>query len=409
MRNYANKVRTKERGITLIALVVTIIILLILAGITLSTITNQSIITKAKDATNIYLQAEKEEKQTLGEMDEMIANDGERYELTLNKKNAYLIGYEEGKLEELNIPEKVEANGRIYTIVGIDGYTFRYDSKLKKVTIANTIKTIGKSCFSNCRNLEEVYVPASVTSIGNGFTSNDRNLKKIEIDEKNTKYKDIDGVVLSKDGTILIECPQGKDYTNWTMPESVQKIGKDSLSGTNIQSFKISNKITKVGEGAFESCSELKTLEINANIDEIPLGLCYRNYNLVTVKININVKRINSFAFTSCGSLSSIDIPATVEGIGLYSFGECYSLEDITIPSKTKEIGTYAFIDCNKINVSFENYNNLEKIGDYVFSDSSRIVDANAASYITAKNSHAIEQPGAIVTGFATDGYAYEI
>ena len=42
--------RNKNKGITLVALVITIIILLILAGISISALTNTGIFQKAKDA-----------------------------------------------------------------------------------------------------------------------------------------------------------------------------------------------------------------------------------------------------------------------------------------------------------------------------------------------------------------------
>ena len=42
----------KNNGITLVALVITIVILLILAGISISTLTNTGIFQKAKDAKN---------------------------------------------------------------------------------------------------------------------------------------------------------------------------------------------------------------------------------------------------------------------------------------------------------------------------------------------------------------------
>ena len=57
---------TKEKGITLIALVVTIIILLILAGVVISAVIgNQGIIGRTKDATSRYSQSKAEEQVSL--------------------------------------------------------------------------------------------------------------------------------------------------------------------------------------------------------------------------------------------------------------------------------------------------------------------------------------------------------
>ena len=61
----------KERGITLIALIVTIIVLLILAGVTISlAIKDQGIFTKAKTAGNAYKKAEDTEQTGLNTADE---------------------------------------------------------------------------------------------------------------------------------------------------------------------------------------------------------------------------------------------------------------------------------------------------------------------------------------------------
>lgn len=56
----------KEKGITLVALVVTIVVLLILAGVSLSLVLgNQGIVTKANEGKVNYTNAAEEEKQIL--------------------------------------------------------------------------------------------------------------------------------------------------------------------------------------------------------------------------------------------------------------------------------------------------------------------------------------------------------
>ena len=61
-----------QRGITLIALVITIIILLILAGISISALTNQGLFKNAKIAQNATEKAEKEQGQRLNEYEDEI-------------------------------------------------------------------------------------------------------------------------------------------------------------------------------------------------------------------------------------------------------------------------------------------------------------------------------------------------
>ena len=69
----------KEAGITLIALVITVIVLLILAGVTIAALSGDNgILTRAKDAKEKTEQAQKDEKQTLSDIESII----EKYNLT---------------------------------------------------------------------------------------------------------------------------------------------------------------------------------------------------------------------------------------------------------------------------------------------------------------------------------------
>ena len=83
------------KGITLVALVITIVILLILAGISISTLTNTGIFEKAKDAKEKSEVAEKQQSETL-----------DSYEKELNK-------YTSDNLEE-NIGVKFEKNTELH-------------------------------------------------------------------------------------------------------------------------------------------------------------------------------------------------------------------------------------------------------------------------------------------------------
>ena len=62
----------KQNGITLVALVITIIILLILAGISIGTLTNQGLFTQAQKANEATQQAVKNEQNTLNSYENTI-------------------------------------------------------------------------------------------------------------------------------------------------------------------------------------------------------------------------------------------------------------------------------------------------------------------------------------------------
>jgi len=65
----------KERGITLVALVVTIIVLLILAGVTITlALSNRGVIKQAQNASSTWSEAEDNEAKALNYADEYAGN-----------------------------------------------------------------------------------------------------------------------------------------------------------------------------------------------------------------------------------------------------------------------------------------------------------------------------------------------
>ena len=98
--------KNKNKGITLIALVITIIILLILAGISISALTNQGLFKNAKTAQNATEKAEKEQGQRLNEYEDEInkylnnANEDEKIGLITDNINKELSKTDNTKLKD---------------------------------------------------------------------------------------------------------------------------------------------------------------------------------------------------------------------------------------------------------------------------------------------------------------------
>ena len=100
--------RNKDKGITLIALVITIIILLILAGISISALTNQGLFKNAKAAQNATEKAEEEQGQRLNEYEDEInkylnnANEDEKIGLITDNINKELSKTDNTRLKKGN-------------------------------------------------------------------------------------------------------------------------------------------------------------------------------------------------------------------------------------------------------------------------------------------------------------------
>ena len=135
--NFKGKMQRKS-GITLISLVVTIVILLILAGITIAALTgNNGLFIKVQEAKKETEQAEKEEKEKLGDMEDTI--------------NEYTTGTEVQQVTDKN-PGILEGTGTEadpYTINSIEDLVFFANDVTKGNTYDGQTVKLGLSLDFN--------------------------------------------------------------------------------------------------------------------------------------------------------------------------------------------------------------------------------------------------------------------
>jgi hypothetical protein len=100
------------------------------------------------------------------------------------------------------------ANAHFGRIFGTTSYTgsyvangYRLPLTLKEVVITDAT-SIGNSAFSGASSLTSITIPNSVTSIGNNAFQGTSNLVSIVVDENNTIYSSIEGVLYNKSKSI---------------------------------------------------------------------------------------------------------------------------------------------------------------------------------------------------------------
>ena len=126
----------KEKAITLIALIVTIIVLLILAGVTIATLTGDNgILTRANDAKEKTEQAEKDEKTNLSRTEDLI--------------NQYVDGVEVEQVTDQN-PGTLETEGAdTYVINSIEDLVFFASDVTNGITYEGQTVKLGLSLDFN--------------------------------------------------------------------------------------------------------------------------------------------------------------------------------------------------------------------------------------------------------------------
>ncbi len=280
-----------------------------------------------------------------------------------------------------------------------DGYVVSgYEGKSQTVVIPEIynnlpVVSIGKSTFSGCSRLRSVTIPDSVTSIGTDAFG-DTPWEK----EEQLKREYTEGLTFAlddKEDGYVVSRYEGKSQTV-VIPEIYNNLPVVSIEGrafslSKIESVKIPDGVKHICFQAFLLCGELISVAIPksvTNIEPAPFANCYNLKSITVSNKNIryhssenclietasktliagcrssiipadgSVTSIGNWAFYGCASLESVTIPDGVTSIADEAFYECSSLESITIPCSVTNIGEGVFAECESlesINVSKEN------------------------------------------------------
>ena len=140
------------------------------------------------------------------------------------------------------------------SVTTIGNYAFSFCRSLTSVTIPDSVTTIREGVFGDCSSLTSVTIGDSVTTIGyNAFTL------CINLQEFQSKFASEDGRCLIIDGTLNTFAPAG--LTEYTIPDSVTTIGKGAFYYCgSLTSVTIPDSVNTIGEKAFYECSSLTSV-----------------------------------------------------------------------------------------------------------------------------------------------------
>jgi len=188
-----------------------------------------------------------------------------------------LIAFPSGRAGHYDIPAQVK---------NIGSYAFVCCHKLSSVNIHNSVESIGNGAFSGS-SLNNVFIPASVISIEAWAFSRCYTLTSIEVHEDNDQYSSEDGVLYSKDKTILFDIPPTRQG-RFIIPESVNTIGVGPFySCEKLTSVVFQGKYTFMNGNHFYECSSLREIIfLNPKPQEISPDLFFEDaYTSCTLRV----------------------------------------------------------------------------------------------------------------------------
>lgn len=233
----------------------------------------------------------------------------------------YMYGEEES---ELVIPDTI--NSIVPTSIASNVFSNR---EFETVYIPNSVKTISKNAFYNCKKLESV-VANGVENLS-GFSG--------------------------CSSLVVIECDSLKNlnagaFTNCTSLthfdlSNITRIERGTFSGCTGITSVVSDKIEYIGPSAFAG-SGVYTI-FTPNLTEVDTKAFYEEVNLCNVFAE-RLEKIGNYAFSQCTALESVTLE-NVKSIGTEAFFKSV-LKDVHLPSLiTLATSNSAFSSCKELEV----------------------------------------------------------
>ena len=342
----------KNKGITLVALIITIIVMLILVAVSVNVLIKSNLIGTAEKTVNKYSKAAEEE------------SNGGTIEIN-GKKYASIEDYIEGN-------EQYDPDGWVMAWTCADGGswsdTIEEGGTAEGDIVAKLYKTGSK------------ITPSSFEFNGKTCTFNEGDEYNLVIEGTGTM-----GALMTTEGNNITGA------TGWHKSTAMYMMGaSDTCIMPYVSKIVVGKGIKNIGGYAFGGDTGLKKVILSSeitSIDEYAFMYCT---NLTSIKIPENVKSIGIQAFDRCASLTSITIPNGVTNIGDRAFAGCISLTTVTIPSSVKSIGNYAFYKCTSLS-SVTIPNGVTNIGDSAFAECTSLSSVTIPNSVTSIGSLAFD------------------
>ena len=351
-------INKRKNGISLIVLVITILVMIILAGVVVVSLSKNNPIEKAKEATF---------KQSLAQIGE--------------------------ELEMFCVNEKAQNSDFIKETLQANKTSLAFNTKTQ---------TSGKNIYDILPSLKDSKYKNQVEVIAGSLFYRTPDKKEIPwLRELGIHYTGIVTGTVEIDGDTLVGV--SPDYVNTgtlIIPSTVKKINRSAFAGcTEINSIVFQedgsgNGIVEIPAYCFNGCEGLTSVTLPSTVKIIGQNAFENCMSLTSITLPRDLVTIKDRAFQNCQALNKVEFNNKLVDIGVLAFNACISLDKIELKEGVTTILAQSFQNTGAVNVTLPN--SLAYVGYGAFISNKKLKTFNIGSGTTMIEPSVVRECSAI-------------
>ena len=230
--------------------------------------------------------------------------------------------------------------------------------------------------YKHLKEIEKLLRTKETRDLIDNLTLNERktnveNFKKLQeiIGVNNDVYSEFIYALLETEPDILTyfdcipdEMFSGMDWLDYCIiPKNIKSIGDGAFENcTSLKHIFIEapSMLNNIGDCAFLNCEQLLEMNIPRGVQRIGDNAFEHCESMRFVKFNdldCNLKTIGAQAFARCSNLCKMKLPKGLKTIEIWAFLGCENLQEMILPETVNMINGKIFIGCDKLVVKTKN------------------------------------------------------